>query len=210
MGPLAMTGLSGFGAAIAIGLIAAASWPADEPAGGHQAASARGLAVILMAFCLGIAVLGTVVGLLAIFVAGAVTDTADGLFAAGPAVVGALIGLALIARHWRVADRGTAAFAAVYVFAIANLGCVVALLGVFVVEPAAKSLADWPFVILGFVSGATALAFGATGATAVRSMQGADESAAKAIVAAQISRSALLQIVFTTAGVVAVLLIVLS
>ena len=69
MGPLLMTGLSAFGAAVALGLISTGTWPPDGAPVSRQVPTGRSLAIILMAFCMGVAVLGTVVGLLAIFVA---------------------------------------------------------------------------------------------------------------------------------------------
>jgi F0F1-type ATP synthase membrane subunit c/vacuolar-type H+-ATPase subunit K len=210
LGPLVMTGLSCFGSAVALGMIATGTWPADGAPVSRQVPSQRSLAIIFMAFSMSIAVIGTVVGLLAIFVAGAVTDATYGLLAAGPAVVGGLIGLVLIARHRRVGDSAISALAAMYVLGAAVLGCVVALMALVVVEEPTKSLTDWPFVILGLVSGASALAIGATGATAVRAMRGADEQTAKAIMSAQISRIGIFQIAYVAAGLIAILLIVVG
>jgi hypothetical protein len=163
-----------------------------------------------MAFCMGAAVLGTVVGLLAIFVASDVTDPADGLFAAGPAAIGGIIGLALVARQRAAGDPRISTLAAIYILNIVVLGIVVALLALSIVEGPTKDLADWPFVVLGLISGASALAIGATGATAVRAMRGVDEQTRKAIAQAQISRSGLIQIPFVVASALAIALIVLS
>ena len=210
MGPLLMTGLSSLGAAVALGLISTGTWPPDGAPVSRQVQSGRSLAIILMAFCLGAAVLGTVVGLLAIFVAGDVTDPADGLFAAGPAAIGGIIGLALVARQRGVGDPRISTLAAVYILNIVVLGIVVAMLAIFVVEEATKNLTDWPFLVLGMISGASALAIGATGATGVRAMRGVDEQAGKAIAQALISRSGLLQIPIVAASAIAIALIVLS
>jgi hypothetical protein len=49
------------------------------------------------------------------------------------------------------------------------------------IEGPTKDLADWSFVVLGLINGASALAIGATGATAVRAMRGVDEQTGKAI-----------------------------
>ncbi len=210
MGPLLMTGLSCFGGAVALGLIAEATWPPDGAPVGRRVPTGRSLAFILIAFCVGVATLGTVVGLLAVFEAGAVTDTAFGLLAAGPAVGGGLIGLVLVARHWRAGDPRISAFAAVNVLGVAVLGCVVALMALFVVEEAPKDLTDWPFAILGLVSATSALAIGVTGASAVRALRGVDEHTAKAIASAEISRCALLQVAFVGASAAAIVLIVLG
>jgi hypothetical protein len=79
-----MTGLSCFGAAVALGLISPATWPPDEAPVSRQVPTGRSLAISHMAFSMGVGVLGTVVGLLAVVVAGAVAEPADGLLAAGP------------------------------------------------------------------------------------------------------------------------------
>jgi hypothetical protein len=205
-----MTGLSSFGAAIALGLIATGTWPPDGAPPKRGIPTSRGLAVILIAFCMGAAVLGTVVGLLAIFVAGPVAQPGYGLLAAGPALAGGVVGLILVARQLDHGDPYVLTFAAVYILGIGSLGVAVALMAVFVVERATKSIADWPFVILGLVSGGAAIAIGATGATAVTAMRGADEQTARAISKAQIQRTFVFQLAFIAASTVAILLIVLS
>ena len=210
MGPLLMTGLSAFGAAVGLGLIAAGTWPPDGAPASRQVPTSRGLAIILMAFCLGAAVLGTVVGLLAIFIAGEVTDPVAGLLAAGPAAVGGLIGLVLVARHWRVGDPRISTLSAVYILNIVALGIVVAMLVLFIVEEPTKDLTDWPFVVCGLINGTCALAIGASGGTAVRAMRGADEQAGTAIVRAQISRNGLLQVPIIASSAIAIALIFLS
>jgi hypothetical protein len=208
VGPLLVTGLSTFGAAVALGLIASGTWPSDGTPTTRQVPTGRSLAIVLMAFCVGVACLGTVVGLLDIFIAGDVADPADGLLAAGPSVVGGLIGLILVGRHARAGDPTVTTLAALYVVTTASLGIVVALLALFVVEEPTKSLPDWPFVIVGLINAACALAIGATGATAVAGMLGVDEPTSSAIARAQIMRCALLQIPFVAASAVAIVLIV--
>jgi F0F1-type ATP synthase membrane subunit c/vacuolar-type H+-ATPase subunit K len=209
MGPMLMTGLACLGGAIGIGLIASGTWPATEPTPG-RATSGRGLAIILIAFCQGGAVLGVVAGLLAIFIAGAVTRPEYGLLAAGPALVGALIGIILIARHWRVGDRLFSVVAGLYVLGLAILGSVVTLLAWLIIDVPAHRLSDWPFLILGLVSAASTLAIGVTGASAVASLRGADEQTIKRIRAAQITRSAVFELGFIGATLAAIALIFLS
>lgn len=202
MGALLMTGLASFGAAVAIGLLAAGT---SRPAG----TVSRRLAIVQMAYCQGIAVLGTVVGLLAV-TAGAVPDHAGGLLAAGPAAAGAIVGLGLVVRHRLRSDPGISTFGAMFVVGLAILGIVVALLAVFFRDVGTTTLTDWPFIILGPVSTASALAIGVTGARALGSMMGADEETAKVIAAAQISRSVLFQLAAIGASVVAILLILIG
>ena len=49
MGPLVMTGLATFGAAVGIGLLMSGTYPTSEPIDGRVPTS-RGLAIVLMAF----------------------------------------------------------------------------------------------------------------------------------------------------------------
>jgi hypothetical protein len=210
VGPLLMTGLSCFAAAVALGLISTGTWPPAEAPVSRQVPTGRSFAFILMAFSLGVAVLGTVIGLLAIFVAGDVADPADALLAAGPAVIGGIIALALVVRQRATGDPLISTLAAAYILNIVVLGIVVALLTQFIVQEPTKDLADWPFVIFGLINGASALATGAIGATAVRAMRGVDEQTGKAIAQAQISRIALIQIPFVAASAIAIALIILS
>ncbi len=199
MGPLLMAGLACGGAAVAISLLAAGT---SRPAG----TASRGFAVVQIAFCQGIAVLGVVAGLLAVF-AGAVPDPAGGLLAAGPAAAGAIVGLGLVVRHRHGSDAGVSTIGAMGIVGLAVLGIVVALLAFVIPVVGTTTLSDWPFIILGPVSGASALAIGVTGARALGSMTGADEETAKVIAAAQISRGALFELAAIGASVVAILLI---
>ncbi len=210
MGPLLMTGLSCFGAAVGLGLIATGTWPSDGAPVSRSVPNQRGLAVILMAFCQGVGVLGVVVGLLAIFVAGSMADPAYGLLAAGPAVVGGLIGLALVIRHWRSGNPEISSLVALFIVGIVVLGIVVAMLTVLIVPEPTKILSDWPFVVLGLINGSAALAIGATGAGGVAALRGVDELTARTIGNAQVSRCLPFQIAYIGASAAAVLLIVLG
>jgi hypothetical protein len=202
MGALLMTGLASFGAAVAIGLLAAGTSRPTRTA-------SRSLAIVQMAFCEGIAVLGTMVGLLAVMT-GAVPDPAGGLLAAGPAAAGAIVGLGLVVRHRPDSDPGVSTMGAMFVVGLAVLGIVVALLAFLIPQVGTTTLTGWPFIILGPVSAASALAIGVTGARALGSMAGADEETAKAIAARQISRGALFQLPAIGASVVAILLILIG
>jgi len=127
LGPLVMTGLAALGAAVGIGWLCASSWiPTHEPTD-RRVLTGRSLALVSMAFCEGIAVLGVVVGILAVMTDGQIGLT-DELLAAGPAVVGAVIGLGLVVRHRRTADPRLVPHAVVFIVGLANLGIVVALL----------------------------------------------------------------------------------
>jgi len=204
MGALLMTGLACFGAAIAIGILASSTTPTIEIKRG--APSARGLAIILMAFCTGIGVLGVVIGLLAVN-AGLVANPSGGVLAAGGAVVGAAIGIALIVANWSHADRSVAGPGILFAASLGALGVVVAVLASVLDDIGTGTLANWPFVILAPTSALAALAIGVTGAGALRSLAGADEATTKTIVAAQISRCALFQGVAVAATVIGIVLI---
>jgi len=206
LGPLVMTGLAALGAAVGIGWLYASTWiPTHEPTD-RRVLTGRSLALVSMAFCEGIAVLGVVVGILAVMTDGQIAQT-DRLFAAGPAVVGAVIGLGLVVRHRQTADPRLVPHAVVFIVGLANLGIVVALLAYILGEDGPKHPIEGPFVILGLVSLASALAIGRTGARAVRSLERADEIASKAIQAKQIARNALFQIAGVGASIIAVVLI---
>ncbi len=204
MSALAMTGLACFGAATAIGLVASSTVPTVAVRRG--APSIRGLAIILMAFCEGIAVLGIVVGLLAID-SGLVQDPSSGILAAGAAIVGALVGIGLILANWGRSDRSVAVPGILFVAGLAMLGIVIAVLADVIDRIGTGSVAGWPFAVLGTASALAALAIGVTGTAAIRSMIGKDEADMKAIVAAQISRCALFQMVGVGASVIAILLV---
>lgn len=208
MGPLVMTGLAALGAGVGIGWLHSSTWMPTNESTDRRVATGRGLAIVSMAICEGIAVLGVVVGVLAVMTDGQIAQT-DGLLAAGPAVVGALVGLGLVVRHRQTADPRLIPQAVFFIVGLAALGIVVAVLAYSFGEDGPKHPIEGPFLILGLVSLASALAIGATGADAVRSMEGADETASKAIAARQISRSALFQLAGVGASVIAILLIVL-
>jgi hypothetical protein len=205
-----MSGLSCFGAAIALGLISAGTWPPEGAPVGREVLTGRGLSSILLAFCLAPGVLGVVVGLLTIFVAGDLTDPAVGLFAAVPAVIGGIVGLALVAHRARAGDQSISTLAALNILGIAFLGVVVAMMALLIVEEPTKDLTDWPFVVLGLINGASALAIGVTGGAAVQSMRGADEPNRRAIAGAQISRTSTFMTASCVACVIAIALILLG
>lgn len=206
MGALALTGIATFGAAIGIGLIVAGTFP--EPlTTGRVAPPGRALAIILMAFCEGIGVLGVVIGILAV----ELTTTAprgDVMLAAGPGVAGALIGLAIIFRNRPNADPRLSTLGMSFIVGLAMLGMVVAILGsIFDETPSRVSIAN-TFVVLGFICGAAAVVMGMIGGRAVGSIQGADASEILRIRARTISRAAILEFAAVTAIASAIVLIV--
>lgn len=207
MGPMLMTGLTCFGAAVAIGLLAAATSQPTTPTIGPS--PSRSLAIISMAIAAGSGVLGVVVGLIAV-VSGAVADPSTGVLAAAPAILGGVIGLGLIVRGAGSLDGAIVLYAALFLLGMATLGPVVALMATFIPGDGGTPPSDWPFVILAVAAGGSALAIGLMGARSLQALAGADESTAKAIVVRQISRSLPFQLVGIGATVIAILLLVID
>jgi F0F1-type ATP synthase membrane subunit c/vacuolar-type H+-ATPase subunit K len=209
MGPMLMTGLACLGTAVGLGLLVSGTWrPVDEPVD-RRVPTGRSLAIILMAFCESFAILGVIAGLLAILVVKAV-HPGDGIFAAALGILGTVIGLGLVASQRRMADPVMSMIAGSYIAGVGVLGIVVAVLANVIVESGTRSLTEWPFVITGLISGASALAIGVIGGPAIQSMQGADPATSKAIVNAQIFRCLPFQVAGIGASVVAILLMVLD
>jgi hypothetical protein len=204
LGPLLLTGMACFGAAVANGLLAAStSRPAVEAA---AATRSRRLAILSIVFASGIGIQGVVAGLLAIFL-GEVRGPTAALLAAGPAVVGAIVGLGLIVRRAGTLDARVSTLAVAQIILLAVLGIVVALLAVIIVEEGTTRISDWPFVLLGLAAGASAFAIGATGAWVIPTMTGTDESTATAMYSAQIARFLPFEAVGFGASTIAVLLV---
>ena len=207
-GAMLMTGLCGFGGAVALGLIATGTSPEDSQHRGSRQPDGRGLAIILLAICQGEAVLGTVVGLLAIFLAG-VTDPAAGVLAVVPATIGALVGLFLVVRHWRASDPTTSGLIVLYILATVVLSAVVALLALFIEGPTIP-LVDWPFSALGLVSAVATIGIGRIGMTAVPAMRDVEGADAKAIANTQLARVLPFQLSYVAANAIAIALVVLA
>ena len=208
MGPLVMTGLATFGAAIGVGLLLSGTYPTTEPVD-RRGPSGRSPAIVLMAFSMGIGTLGVVAGLLAAMTDGDVGGTAW-LLAAGPAVVGAIIGIAIIVRNQPTANEQLVPIAVSFVVGMAVLGAVVAMLALTFADVGAKHPISGPFEVLGLISLASAIGIGLTGADAVGSMNGAELATARAISARQIRRGALFQAAGVAASAVSIVIIMLS
>jgi F0F1-type ATP synthase membrane subunit c/vacuolar-type H+-ATPase subunit K len=204
MGPMLMTGLALFAAAVDNGLIASRTFPWPTTSG--PGSPVRTLAIVLMAYVEGIAVLGVVVGQLAIFLAGVPTDA--GLLTATLAIVGAIVGIALIVLRRKAADRGITTIAVAFILGSGVLGLVIAVLALTIETPDGSSVADAPFVILGAATAAATLAIGVTGANAMRSLVGVDLPQARRIYNQQIRRCFPLQGVAIGSLFVALVLII--
>ena len=206
MGPLVLTGLAAFGAAIGVGWVVASTSATTPVPQDRRAPSARRFAITSMAYAQGTAVLAAVAGILSVTLRAAPAES-DRLLAAGPAVLGALIGLGLVARRGSGADRGVAAQGVMFILGTAVLGVATTILATVLTAKALTPI-DGPFAALGLVAMAAALALGRNGAQAIRAMAHADEAEAKRVMARWVVRSALLQIPGAGASFIAIVLIV--
>jgi len=207
MGPLVLTGLAAFGAAIGVGWVVASTSATTPVPQDRRAPSARRFAITSLAYTQGTAVLAAVAGILSVTLRAAPTGS-DRLLAAGPAVLGALIGLGLVAQRGRAADRAVAAQGVMFILSAAVLGVVTTLLANVLTSTASAPI-EGPFAVLGVVAMAAALALGVNGAQAVRAMADVDETETKRVMARWVVRSTLLQIPGAGASLIAIVLIVL-
>lgn len=207
MGPLVMTGLATFGATVGVGLLLSGTYPTTDPID-RQTPTGRGLAIVMMAFSMGIGTLGVVVGLLAAMTGADVAGTAW-ILAAGPAAAGAIVGIAIIVRNQPTADVQIVPIAVSFVVGMGVLGAVAAMMALTFADGGPKHPISGPFEVLGLVSLASAIGIGLTGARAVRSMNGADEASSGTISSRQIMRGALFQAAGVAASVVAIVIIML-
>lgn len=206
MGPLIMTGLAALAAAISIGWISASTWrPTEPPARGVP--SGRSLAIVSMAFCEGIAILGIVVGLLAVFLAGPVAP-GDELLAAALPIAGAVLGLVLVVRDRAMNDPYVAIQAIGFMLGLGILGLVVAYLATIFADTQVGPQLAGPYPILGLAQLVAIAGIAFTSAGSIRSMRGADLVAVRALLARQILRSAVFELVGVGSAVFAIWLIV--
>lgn len=206
MGPLVMTGLAAMGATIGMGWIIASTTRPPTEARDRRVPTASSFAIIVLAFCQSIAILAVVAGLLAIFTYGRI-EPGDQVLVAGLAVIGALAGAALIVRARGTADPRVVMIGSSFIGGPAVLGIVVAVLSLTVSDVHPKHPIEGPFALLGVVSLGAALAVGALGARAIRSMEGADDITIRAISSRSISRIALVQIAGIGPSIVAIFLV---
>jgi F0F1-type ATP synthase membrane subunit c/vacuolar-type H+-ATPase subunit K len=159
MGPLLVTGAACFGGAVGIGLITAAA--ARALADTTEQGAIRGLHLVLIATEQAIGVLGVVIGILAIVVAG-VGDTTSAIVAAVPAVGGAVTGT-ILARHAGKAGIRTP-LGLPFIGGLGLLGVVVAIEAVVIGKNRAIGAGDLPFAIVALVMLCAAQWGGVTGA----------------------------------------------
>ncbi len=199
MGPMLYTGLASFGATVALGLIAAGTVRTTASPGWS-----RGTAIVLMAFVFGIATLGVVVGIAAIF-AGEVSAPSDALLATALAIAGSVIGIVVMARRAGRLDRGIAALGTACMVGIVTLSIVLVLLLVAFDQGVVVAIGVPPLVALGIISGLSALAIGVLGAHGLAVLTTVDAQSAGAIRAQLLRQCTLLLGVAVISGVLAIL-----
>lgn len=205
MGALVYTGLAAFGAAVSIAAIGA-STTRDAADGSLGRANARRIAIIAMAYCQGMAVLGAVAGVLAVTI-GWPASPSDRVLAAAPAIIGALTGLLILGRTAGSSDRGVAVQAAIFILGSATLAIVVTVLAI-VLEPKQSHTLDGPFALFGLIAILASATIALSGSTAVREMATADPAAAREIQSRWVIRAAVAQLFGVGAAAVAIFLIV--
>jgi F0F1-type ATP synthase membrane subunit c/vacuolar-type H+-ATPase subunit K len=204
--PLVMTAFAALAAATGIGWISASTWrPVEPPVRGEP--SGRSLAIISMAFCEGMAVLGVVAGLLAIFMDVPVAPIDEALAAALP-IAGAVLGVVLVVRDRAATDPKVAIFAANFILGLGVLGAVVSYLGTIIADHRVDLASPGPYVFLGLAQLIAIVGIAVTSASSIQAMRGADLAAAKAILARQVLRSTIFELVGVGAFVIALLFIV--
>jgi hypothetical protein len=203
-----MAGLSGFGAAVAIGLVGSGvlAGGGARPAPG----SPPSMAIVHMAFCLGLAVLGVVAALLAATLGPAMDGSTEGLFTAIPALAGMIAGLGILGRDREAIDARVAQIARGFLLAIGGLGVLSAIVVFSVTGEGGARPPDWPFPILGAVAAGAALGIGITGRAALEAMQRSTSEVAQLLYRRQVARTAMLDAIGVGASALAVALIVLA
>jgi hypothetical protein len=175
MGSMLLAGLVLAAAAVAIGLLVRAPTAlSDAPAPRRNEPVSPDVraAIVLAAFVQGIAVLGVVQALLAIFL-GDVHDRTAGLLAGLPALAGGLAALAIIVRSDRPIDRRAGAIGRAYVLALGALGVVVMALAYLIEVTATASPApDLAYIALGLLSGIAEIGVGRVGSAGIRALGG--------------------------------------
>jgi hypothetical protein len=216
VGPLVFTGLALFGAAASIGVVAAASRP---PTPGGMGASRPGvigsvamvapvrrLAMILLAFAMGLGVLGVVVGILV--VEGDVRiDPASIALVPGLALTGAAIGFAPVIRNRPDLDPWVVSKAALFATGQVVLAVVVAVLAGLIRETGAGRALPEVFLPLGLVSAAGAIGIGIVGAQSLRTLTGVDEPAATALLARAFPRIVPFEMAAVVSTVIAIVVL---
>lgn len=206
MSPLVMTALAALAASTGIGWISASTWrPVKPPARGEP--SGRSLAIVSMAFCEGIAVLGVVAGLLAIFMDEPVAPIDEVLAAALP-IAGAVLGIVLVIRDRGTTDPWVAIQATGFILGLGGLGLVVSVLGTIIADNRGEPGNPGLYVVLALAQVIAIAGIALTSATSIQSMRGTDVVATRAILARQILRSAIFELIGVGGFVIALLLIV--
>jgi F0F1-type ATP synthase membrane subunit c/vacuolar-type H+-ATPase subunit K len=233
VGPLTLTGLALFGAAVAIGQVA--SRPA-RAAASNEVTPARRLAFILIAFATGCGVAGVVVGVLAIEfgrpgdsmeapiaaglgIVGAVVgvlaiefgrpgDSMEAPIAAGLGIVGAVVGLLPIIRDLGVLDSWVVRRAAPFIAGLAVLSVVIAVLASVIDVPGETSAQNGAFLVLGLISAAGVIGLGIVGRRMLDDVEAAPATKSAAQVSRAIARIIPFELVAYSASIAGILLVV--
>jgi F0F1-type ATP synthase membrane subunit c/vacuolar-type H+-ATPase subunit K len=204
VGPLTLTGLALFGAAVAIGQVA--SRPA-RAAASNEVTPARRLAFILIAFATGCGVAGVVVGVLAIEF-GRPGDPMEAPVAAVLGIVGAVVGLLPIIRDLGVLDSWVVRRAAPFIAGLAVLGVVIAVLASVIDVPGEAPAQNGAFLVLGLISAAGVIGLGIVGRRMLDDVEAAPATESAAQVSRAIARIIPFELVAYGASIAGILLVV--
>jgi hypothetical protein len=207
MGPLLLTGMALFGAAVAVGTVATRTSPPPPGPSSARVTPVRRLALILIAFASGCGVSGVVAGILAIELVGAI-DATSYTIVAGLAIAGAVIGLLPIVRDAGRLDPWVVSKAVVAIVCLALLGLVVAVLASVIREAVAAAPPAWPFPILGLISAGGSIGLGVVGGRSLPAIAAADEAAGTALMAKAIPRIVPFELAAYASSIVGIVLIV--
>lgn len=198
-----MTALTVLGASLAIGVVASRT-PAPGPAPGlRELWPPRNLAIVLFGFAEGIAVVGVVVGLLAVDT-GLVDQDVNRVLAIAPGIGGAILGIVIVFRTDGAPYRQLQIIAASFIAGLGVLAGIVALLSVVIDEIATEPRADWPFVIAGLIAGLAAFGIGWLGSEHISALASTETATMQAEISKQISRVVPLEAVAVLASAAAI------
>lgn len=204
MGPLLLTGLSVFGALLAIGLVVASS---TAPASGGALTPARRLALIVIALATGCGVVGIVAGLLAI-TAGARLEPGSTRLLLTLTAAGCLVAPFVVLRAPGPVDRWVLARAAGLGGGLALLAVVVGILSLVIHQFVSGSTPPWAYLVLGLIGAGGIIGVGIAGARSIREVGRLDEEPARAATSKAIARILPFEAIGYGASLVAIVLIV--
>jgi hypothetical protein len=164
------------------------------------------MAILAMAFVGGSAVLGVVVGLVAIMV-GARLGAGSTRLLLTLTLAGVLIGAFMVLRSRGRLDRSTVTEAAFWGAALAVLGVVVAILSLVIHRFSIGSAPEWVFLILGLVAAGGAIGVGLVGSRAINEVDRLGGEAARTATSRAIRSMVPFQVGYVAASFVAIALL---